>query len=194
MLLETGCYADFTFPVSNEAQPRLTNSFFYAQKGQKGPKSYNRRPAPVQRGKKGKGLMLIQGVLGLRWASRIHGIFPSIEQSNLDLSDRPFPARLDYLIKKHIHVPGRPEWVFVKLHNHGAREVDFDLFMGEIFHRCHGYLETAYNDGRRYVLHYVSAREMYNIVKAAEAGESGNPNDFRDYLIPRYVYLPPRPQ
>jgi hypothetical protein len=25
---------------------------------------------------------------------------------------------------------------------------------------------------------------MYNIIKAAEAGEEGNPNDFRDYLLP----------
>src|SRR5262249_32297077 len=33
-------------------------------------------------------------------------------------------------------------------------------------------------------LHFVTAREAYNIVKAAEAGHSGNPNDYRDYLIP----------
>ena len=33
-------------------------------------------------------------------------------------------------------------------------------------------------------LHYVTAREAYNIVKAAEAGCSGDPNDYRDYLIP----------
>ena len=47
----------------------------------------------------------------------------------------------------------------------------------------HSYLETAYNDGRDYVLHYVTAREMYNIVKAAEAGKSGNPAAYRDYEL-----------
>ena len=191
VLLETGCFADFTFPISNEAQPRLTNTIFYAEKGRKGPKSYNRRPVLVEKGKKGRGLMLIQGVLGLRWASRTHRSYPSIEVSNLDSADHLFPERLDYLIKKHIHVPGKPEWTFVKLHLHGAREVDYDVFMGQSFHKAHSYLEKAYNDGRRYVLHYVSAREMYNIIKAAEAGLSGNPNDFRDFKIPRYVYLKP---
>jgi hypothetical protein len=29
----------------------------------------------------------------------------------------------------------------------------------------------------------VTAREAYNIVKAAEAGKSGNPNDYRDFEI-----------
>ena len=37
------------------------------------------------------------------------------------------------------------------------------------------------------VLHYVSAREAYNIVKAAEAGMQGNPGDYRDFHLP-----PPR--
>jgi hypothetical protein len=51
----------------------------------------------------------------------------------------------------------------------------------------HRYLESRYNDGKRYVLHYVTAREAYNIVKAAEAGEQGDPGRYRDYLLP-----PPR--
>ena len=34
------------------------------------------------------------------------------------------------------------------------------------------------------MLHYVTTREAYNIAKAAEAGKSGNPNDYRDYIIP----------
>jgi hypothetical protein len=40
----------------------------------------------------------------------------------------------------------------------------------------HEHLESVYNDGKNYVLHYVTAREMYNIVKAAEAGKSGDPH------------------
>ena len=54
------------------------------------------------------------------------------------------------------------------------------------------YFEEEYNDMQKYFLHYVSAREMYNIVKAAECGEEGNPNRYRDYIIPRYSYLPDR--
>jgi hypothetical protein len=50
------------------------------------------------------------------------------------------------------------------------------------------YLETRYNDGSDWRLHYVSAREMYNIVKAAEAGRAGDPGQYRDFLIPRPRY------
>ena len=46
------------------------------------------------------------------------------------------------------------------------------------------YLEAKYNDGEKYRLHYVTAREAFNIVRAAEDGKSGNPGDFRDYVIP----------
>ena len=42
-----------------------------------------------------------------------------------------------------------------------------------------------YNDGRHWVLHYVTAREMYNIAMAAIDGKTGNPNEYRDYERPR---------
>jgi hypothetical protein len=47
----------------------------------------------------------------------------------------------------------------------------------------HRELTTRYNDGREWNLHYVSAREMYNIAIAALEGESGDPNDYRDYRL-----------
>jgi len=34
-------------------------------------------------------------------------------------------------------------------------------------------------------LHYMTAREAYNVVKAAEDGQTGNPEDYRDWRIPR---------
>jgi len=36
-----------------------------------------------------------------------------------------------------------------------------------------------------YVLHYVTAREMYNIAKAAEAGLAGDPGRYRDFELPK---------
>jgi hypothetical protein len=47
------------------------------------------------------------------------------------------------------------------------------------------YMEDKYNDGEKYVLHYVNSREMYNIAKAAEAGKEGSPSDYRDYILPK---------
>ena len=47
----------------------------------------------------------------------------------------------------------------------------------------HTRLCEHYNDGRRYRLHYVTAREMYNAIRAAERGLAGNPGEYRDLEI-----------
>jgi len=47
----------------------------------------------------------------------------------------------------------------------------------------HQHLNEKYNDGDNYFLHYVSSREMYNIIKAAEACKKGNPNEYRDFIL-----------
>jgi hypothetical protein len=59
-----------------------------------------------------------------------------------------------------------------------------DTLLGAPMDAMHAYLERAYNDGSRYVLHYVTAREAYNIIKAAEVGHAGDPGRFRDYPLP----------
>ena len=193
VLQKTGCYADFTFPVCNEAQPKYPNTLLYAQSNPDFPKGYNKWATAVKTGRiPEKGLMLIQGVLGCRWKSRTHKFFPSIEQSNIDASDFPFPARIDYWVKKRICVGKNPNWIFIKIHTHGAREEDKEILFGEKAHHMYSYLETKYSDNEKFFLHYVSAREMYNIIKAAEAGKKGDPNRYRDYLLPRYLYLPKR--
>lgn len=196
LLKRTGCYADFTFPVCNEAQPRLANTIFYASTNLFRPKPYNSKPVPVRKGKKqpANSFMLIQGILGLRWKSRTHRFKPSIEQSNVDISDHPFAERIDFWVKKGIHVEGKPEWIFVKIHTHGSREEDRELLLGKSSDEMFTYLESRYNDGKKHLLHYVSAREMYNIIRSAEDGLTGNPNQYRDYVIPRYCYLPKRPE
>ena len=63
-----------------------------------------------------------------------------------------------------------------------------DTLLGDHRHNMHSYLESKYNDGDNYVLHYVSAREMYNIAKAAEAEQEGNPNEYRDYILAKPLY------
>ena len=194
ILKATGCYADFTFPISNEAQPKLANTIFYSQTDLFCAKPYNIQPKPVQSGEKppNNSLMLIQGIIGIRWKSRTHIFKPSIEQSNMDINDHPFAKRIDYWVNKGIHVKGKPEWVFIKIHTHGSREEDRDVLLGKGCDDMFSYLETHYNDGKKYALHYVSSREMFNIVKAAEDRRNGNPSKYRDYVIPRYCYLPKR--
>lgn len=195
ILTETGCYADFTFPISNEAQPKTANTIFYGQSCSLYPKGYNKSAIPAKSGVKGtRGLLFIQGVIGLRWKSRTHFFKPSIEQSNISGSDFPFPARIDYWVNKGMHVKGKPNWIFVKVHGHGAsaNKEDRGALLDNSCDKMFEYLESKYNSGNKYVLHYVSAREMYNIIKAAEDGKEGNPSNFREFIIPRYVYLSKR--
>ena len=80
--------------------------------------------------------------------------------------------------------------MFIKVHTHGTQERDINTLLGEPMDKAFSYLEENYNDGVNWQLHYVSARETYNIIKAAEAGLSGNPNQYRDYLIPRPTFVP----
>jgi len=49
--------------------------------------------------------------------------------------------------------------------------------------KTYSHLETLAKQQEHIHLHYVSAREMYNIAKAAIDEKSGNPNDFRNYEI-----------
>jgi hypothetical protein len=97
-------------------------------------------------------------------------------------------ARHPQWVETGIHVEGRPEWIFVKVHTHGTQERDMDTLLGPAMGKAFSHLETQYNDGKNWKLHYVSAREMYNIAKAAEAGKTGDPNAYRDYLIARPEY------
>ena len=185
VLADEGCYADFTLPCApNPAQTRTVNSIYYAVDDPDRPKSHD-RGVPVRVGGKPSGdLLLVQGPLGLNWRWRKHGILPRIENGDLRATAPPRPDRTDLWIRTHVHVLGRPEWVFVKAHTHGLHDSNPDTLLGPPTDALFRDLETRYNDGRRYVLHYVTAREMYNIVKAAEAGLDGDPGRYRDFLVP----------
>jgi hypothetical protein len=185
LLRELGCYADFTLPSApSDTQTSTINSIYYATDDPARPKSHD-RGVPVRVGGSPSGdLLLVQGPLGLNWKQRRAGVMPKIENSDVRGGQPPTPARVDAWIEAGIHVEGRPEWVFVKIHTHGTQERDIDTLLGAPVDAMHDYLERAYNDGRRYVLHYVSARETYNIIKAAEAGHSGDPHAYRDFVLP----------
>lgn len=188
LLRELGCYADFTLPSApSDTQTATSNAIYYATDDPARPRSHD-RGVPVRVGGRPCGdLMIVQGPLGLNWRERKAGILPRIENSDVRAGCPPTPARVDAWVKAGIHVEGRPEWIFVKVHTHGTQETDMDTLLGEPMAKMHAYLEQAYNDGQRHVLHYVTAREAYNIIKAAEAGEQGDPGAFRDYLLPSPV-------
>ncbi|MCK5875637.1 MAG: hypothetical protein KAG82_13150 [Alcanivoracaceae bacterium] len=184
ILAEQGCYADFTLPSApSDTQTATVNSLYYA-KGRDGQCKSHNHGVPVSVGEKLRGdLMIIQGPLMLNWKQRKWGMMPRIENSDIRRSMPPTAERVDLWVKAGISVSGRPDWLFIKIHTHGTQDGDMDTLLGEPMHAMHDYLESRYNDGKNYALHYVTAREMYNIARAAEAGEQGNPSRFRDYVI-----------
>jgi hypothetical protein len=184
ILRETGCFADFTFPSApSDTQPATANEIYYVNCNPNVLVPHN-KGIEVEVGLKQTGdLMLITGPLGLNWKKRKKGIFPQIENSDVRASMPPSNDRVDLWVDTAISVKGKPEWLFIKIHTHGTQEQDMNTLLGEPFHNMCQYLEDKYNDGENYSLHYVSAREMYNIVKAAEAGEQGNPNSYRNFHV-----------
>ena len=185
LLRDLGCYADFTLPSApSDTQTSTINSIYYATDDPLRPKSHDKGVAVRAGGEPSGDLMIVQGPLRLNWRERRMGIVPRIEASDVRRGCPPTPARVDAWVDTGIHVEGRPEWVFVKVHTHGTQEQDMDTLLGPASDAMHAYLESAYNDGSRYVLHYVSSREVYNIIKAAEAGKCGNPGDYRDFVLP----------
>jgi len=187
VLSECGCYADFTLPAApSPAQTRRINSIYYATDDPGRPKSHN-DGEPVRAGGRPAGdLMIVQGPLGLRWPGR-SVLVPAIENADLCPGAPPTPGRARAWVAARVCVAGRPDWLFVKLHTHGCKEANTRFLLGPPMQALHRHLWERYNDGVRYKLHYVTAREMYNIVKAAEQGLTGEPGDYRDLVV-----APPR--
>ncbi|NUP99865.1 MAG: hypothetical protein HUU35_08420 [Armatimonadetes bacterium] len=182
LLAETGCYADFTLPTPDRTQPRMVNTVYRATDGPR-PHSHDwGRPLRVGQAVPGD-LLLIPGPLGFNLRDWHHRFYPAIERGELAHPSPVTPARLDFWLRTGVGVRGRPEWVFVKLHAHGCQERDQDDLLGAARHRLHELLEQRCGSGR-YALHYCTARELYNLAMAAEAGHGGDPNPWRDYLLP----------
>ena len=191
ILQEAGCYADFSMPTAPaQSQTRTINSIYYAPDDHDVPKSHD-TGTDVEVGKKNAGgLLVVQGPLALDWRRRKFGLLPRIDNAEISGSYPATPARLKRWARMHIHVRGRPEWVFVKVSCHGAEERHFDALLGGGAERMYASLEARFRDRRDWRLHYVTARELYNIIKAAEAGHGGNPGEFRNFLISPYRNQP----
>lgn len=189
ILRETGCYADMTMPaVPAAAQSRIVNTIYYAQDDPAKPRSYDvGSPVRVGGTPPKDSLLLIEGPLVVWWPNFLRNPVPRIDTGTLDCSmgNRPTATRFARWVDAQVSVPGRPDWIFVKVHTHGAPEFNADVLLGDDMVEFHRRITTEFNDGSRYRLHYVTAREMYNIVKAAEAGKSGDPSAYRDFEIRR---------
>jgi hypothetical protein len=185
VLRETGCYADFTLPSApSPTQTRKINSIYYATDHPACPKSHD---WGIDVGTAGaapeKALLLIQGPLVLNWKQRRAGFMPRVENGCLQAGQSPNMRRLDLWLQARVQVAARPDWYFVKLHTHGAPEHNQSVVLGEPMARFHRSLAERAKSDANFHYHYVTAREMYNLVKATEAGFKGSVNEARDFEL-----------
>lgn len=182
LLFDTGCYADYTFPSApDECQPNRVNQIYWPTGDLRRRRAYSTGLRARVGTRFSDRLLMITGPLAL--TRRPGRLAWRIESSAIDHSDPPSAERVHNWVSQGIHVAGRPEWVFVKVHTHGAPEENAEVLLGPAGRALHETLAASYNDGDRWSLHYVSAREMYNIALAAMDGRDGNPREFRDYFI-----------
>lgn len=185
VLSETGCYADFTLPPGPYARthvPKINSLYECAV-------PLSRRCAhssgrDLKRGRPPKTFpLIIDGPLMLRFARR-GGRLIRFENGNLTSKNPPDLHRLKLWKQAGIAVKGRPDWLFVKLQCHGMDPRDRDLMLGAPMLQFLRDL-TGGAKQRSETIHFVSAREMVNIILAAVDGREGDPGEYRDYRLKR---------
>ena len=176
-LVDQGCYADFTFStIGSPAQPSTVNSLYYVTDDPEQAKSYDTgQPSQVGTNVDNQ-LLIFQGPSAISWLGYL-------EYGAIEDDPRFEPHRVPKWIDANIHVHGRPEWIFVKVYSHGAQSQDvvlahdMDRMLASLREHC---------QQRGIKLHFMTAREAFNVIKSAEDGNQGNPEDYRDYQIGKY--------
>lgn len=166
ILLETGCYADFTMPSApSDTQTRKVNSIYYAVDMPGKTKTHD-WGVDVEVGKRSEGLLMVQGPLCLNWHDRKYGLLPRIENSGLYGNSPPSLSRVKLWIDAGISVIGAPDHVFVKLYTHGASETVMRMLFDE--GGLNSFFEGIqnYNRDKKVGIHFVSARELVEKIKA----------------------------
>lgn len=181
VLGETGCFADMTLPASpfHPAQPSKINSLYECDL-ELSERAACRSGTDLARGRAPRKFpVMVEGPLMLSFHAS--GSRPvRIENGSFTAANPPTLRRLQLWKQARITVQGKADWLFVKLHCHSMDPSQRDAVVGESFREFLRSLVTGAEE-RGEILHFVSAREMVNIILAACDGREGNPGDYRDY-------------
>ena len=170
VLRRTGCFADFTMPAApHPAQTRTINEIYYAVDDPLRPKSHDRGfAARIGEAPPKDSLLMIQGPLLVTMERRHFFPRPRLENGNLAGKQPPGLCRVQNWLKAGVSVRGRPDWIFIKLHTHGAQEANMNMLLGEPMIQMHNaFRELSLANGFQYF--YVTARELAQLVRQAES-------------------------
>jgi hypothetical protein len=179
LLKKLGCYVDLTFPSAPDpCQPDKVNQIYWPVGDLAKRRSYEHGERARVGASYDDRLLMITGPLAFARKGTA-GI--RLENGALTGDDPPNAQRVHTWAAQGIHIEGRPEWVFVKVHTHGAIEKTAASLLGDGAHAMHTALQHYKRNG--WNLHYVTAREMFNVARAAMDGKQGNPADHFDYIV-----------
>lgn len=171
ILIDTGCYADFTMPAApHGAQTSTVNSIYYAVDDHHACKSHDTGTrASLGQDPPHNSLLMVQGPLMLSRRGRRWFQSPKLENGNLAAGQVPTGERVSDWLRANVHVQQREDWLFVKLHTHGAQEDNRKVLLSEQMVAWHRELaRRSMEEG--WVYYYVTAREMAQLVHQAEWG------------------------
>jgi len=186
VLAETGCYADFTFPTGtfHRAQIGKINSMYECglPLAERAP---HRQGRDLARGNAPQVFpLIVQGPLMLDFNAPGSRRLLHIDNGALTGPNHASLHRLSLWKRAAVTVAGRPDWLFIKLHCHGMDSRHEEATLGSGMQKFMREL-TGGAEERDEILHFVSAREMVNIILAACDGKEGNPGEYRDYQFRR---------
>jgi hypothetical protein len=192
ILADTGCYADFTLPAPTSAQISKINSLYECASPMSA-RAPHRRGTDLRSGRSPEKFpLMIQGPLLIDFGRRkLRWPFAGIECAELSASNPPTMRRLWLWQDAAITVQGRPDWIFIKLHCHGLDPRDATAMLGAPMRDFLRELVEGAGNGTEYVLHFVTMREMVNVILAACEGCAGNPGEYRDHRF-RQICAPVR--
>ncbi len=186
VLAETGCYADFTLPpgLYHRSHIPKINSLYECFPPLDRPQSH-RHGHDLEVGRIPTVFpLMVEGPLMLSFIRPDGRRLIGVENGSLTAKNPPSMYRLGLWKDAGIHVSGRPDWLFIKLQCHGMDPRDKDVMLGTTAQQ---FLRELIQGARHRseTIHFVSAREMVNIMLAACDGREGNPGDYRDYRLKR---------
>ena len=187
VLMETGCYADFTMPSApSTTQTPTINSIYYA-KDTPGERRGHFRGVRARVGQRPPGdrLLMVQGPLTLDWRSRKFGLLPRTENADVHANLPPTVGRFENWLNTGVHVAGEPNRVFVKLHTHGCKPGNIERWLGPSLPAFHRDLaERVRRSDGRLRLHYVTAWETARLVHEIERRSTLTPPRSRTREVP----------
>jgi hypothetical protein len=191
ILAQTGCYADLTMPAAiwHRAQISKTNSVYECALplDRAAP---HRKGYDLRAGRAGQTLpLIIQGPLITDIGRTLRSGQPVIDNGVINDTSPPTMHRFSLWKRARVGVLGRPDWLFIKLFCHSMNPTQKDGVIGDGFRKFLAELVGGAHE-RKETLHFVTAREMANILFAACDGREGNPGEYRDYRFKRFCEMP----